>query len=139
MNKYKIMFFPLLFFVLYFSSCYIDNNENSTESSKVNMTITIPVTEDLLKAPPGSSYFNITLYHDVEGAINREFVTGITNVMDNSSGTAIFPVILNDIPTGLYNSLDIEFYHLGEPYYNTVYELPFTIIQDQNTTINVTF
>ena len=120
--------------VLAFSSCYIDNNSNN-ESEKTALSINLPIPEAAMKAPSGY-YFEIYLYPAEGNEIYREIDLGSFDPY-NGGGGGVFPVVITDIPEGLYTDLNISFYYAGEIQYldNSTYE--FTITKGENTVVKV--
>ncbi len=132
----------IIFFIIFLSSCYIDSDENA-KSEKANIILNIPISDEIMKAPDNNYSFIITLTPVFGSEVIREIVAGTINVLDNSTQTAVFPILLTDIPEGEYKYLTIEyrFYYPGGD--STLelqgyYETNFSINEGQNTTINVT-
>ena len=121
--------------ILIFSSCYIDNNETGDGTERTTLSFDLPIPEDVSKDLSGY-YFEIYLYPAAGEEIFKVFDL---NTYDpyNGGGGGTFPVVLTDLPEGLYTDLNIRFYYAGDLRYldNSVYE--FTLTKGQNTVVNV--
>ena len=121
---------------LVISSCYIESSSNDN-TEKTALSINLPIPEEMMKAPSSGYYFEVYLYPAEGDEIFREIALGSFDPY-NGGGGGVFPVVITDIPEGLYTDLNIRYYLVGDGLQyldNGIYE--FTITKGENTIVNV--
>ena len=120
-------------------SCYIDSDEVKSDTVKSAITINIPLSEEIMKAPANTYYFTVKIYNDAGLAYDKEYVVGYSDVLDLSGNGGIFPIIITDLEPGTYTSLDLGYFdNTGSQALYGYYETPFIITEGENTAINLT-
>ena len=136
MKKIQILIL-LVFIAISFASCYIDNNQNDNTTGKSVIEFNLPIPESVIKAPASGYYFVITLEPSVGEEFSREIALGSFDPYNGGAG-GIFPVIVTEVPEGLYVNCDVEFRHVIDGLkYIGWHSTEFTITKGENTIIDI--